>query len=83
MVHPPSLPSRKFIPYFNDTRFDGEICQMDESAKGASLLAFVRLGGSGGLDMRFSGRKWQKKISDLPMTHRSLRSFSVDVRTNE
>jgi hypothetical protein len=37
---------------------------MGMSAKGASLLGFVRLAGVGGLDMRFLGRKWQKKKAD-------------------
>src|SRR5258708_17280011 len=63
MVHRPSLP-RRFIPYFNDTRFDQEICQRGGSAKGAWLLGFVLLGASQGLDMRFLGRKWQKKKAD-------------------
>jgi hypothetical protein len=61
MVHPPSLPPRKFIPYFNDTRLEAETCQMRKHAKGAWLLGFVRLDRAGGLDMRFLGRKWQKK----------------------
>jgi hypothetical protein len=34
---------------------------MEMGAKGAWLLGFVRLGGFGGLDMRFLGGKWQKK----------------------
>jgi hypothetical protein len=63
MVRRPWL-QRRFISYFNDTRFDPGICQTAESAKGAWLLGFVRLGGSGGLDMRFLGRKWQKKKAD-------------------
>jgi hypothetical protein len=37
---------------------------MGKIAKGAWLLGFVPLGGCGGLDMRFLGRKWQKKKAD-------------------
>jgi hypothetical protein len=37
---------------------------MGMSAKGAWLLGFVGFGGSGGLDMRFLGGKWQKKIRE-------------------
>jgi hypothetical protein len=56
-----AIASLQIFPYFNDTRFDQGICQTGESAKGAWLLGFMRLGGSGGLDMRFLGGKWQKK----------------------
>jgi hypothetical protein len=47
----------EFPPYFNDTRLEAEICQTGKSVKGALLLRFVRLGGFGGLDMRFLGGK--------------------------
>jgi hypothetical protein len=53
--------SRRFSPYFNDTRFDREICQMDESAKGASLLGFVRLDKAGGLTRDFWEENGKRK----------------------
>jgi hypothetical protein len=74
---PSSSLSRRFIPYFNDTRFDRGIFKTEDCAKGAWLLGFVRLGGFGGLDMRFLGENGERK-NQIPIRLRSGQALRDD-----